>query len=169
MAVYEHYYANQVGGRVGSVYRAPLIGYQKGKGLGSVFAGVYRFLKPLLLNSGKFLGKEAMKSLPNILEGISDNKPIKTILQDEKNRTLKGLAKRIRDNSDMTGSGLFPTIKRRRTRKKRSTSTVAIKRKTRRRRKKTVRPKGVTKRRRRVKKRSLNKSAFLKSVFGKTQ
>jgi hypothetical protein len=68
MDQYTRYYVNQSGGGsgIGPVYRAIFM-VQRGKGLGSFFRGLFRFVKPLLYSGAKAVGKEALKTGSNII------------------------------------------------------------------------------------------------------
>jgi hypothetical protein len=63
---YTWYYINQSGngsGEIGSVYRASFR-VRRGKGVGTFFRGLFRFVKPLLYSGAKAVGKEALKLVP---------------------------------------------------------------------------------------------------------
>ena len=62
---YTRNYVNQSGGgggsEIGPVYRASFR-VQRGKGIGSFFRELFRFVKPLLYSGAKAVGKEALKT-----------------------------------------------------------------------------------------------------------
>jgi len=82
------YYRRQAGyGRedIGPIYSTPPI-IQRGHGLGSILAGLYRTLRPILWSGAKSMGKEALKALgrealrtgTNIIKDIAENPPTQT-------------------------------------------------------------------------------------------
>lgn len=94
---------------IGQVYRAPTR-IQRGRGIGSVFAGLWKTLKPLALSGLKVLGKQALKSSGNIIDEMTTGKKnLKRVLIDEGERamgdlTTKGFNKIRRTQ---TGDGLY--------------------------------------------------------------
>jgi hypothetical protein len=67
---YTRYYVNQSGGgEIGPVYSASFR-VKRGNGIGSFFAGLFRFVKPLLYSGAKAVGKEALKTSSNIITDI---------------------------------------------------------------------------------------------------
>lgn len=97
---------------IGQVYRAPTR-IQRGRGIGSVFAGLWKTLKPLALSGIKVLGKQALKSSGNIIDEMTTGKKnLKRVLIDEGERamgdlTTKGFNKIRRTQ---TGDGLYGEI-----------------------------------------------------------
>jgi len=82
------YYRRQAGrGRedIGSIYSTPPF-IQRGHGLGDVLAGLFRTLKPILWSGAKSIGKETLKALgrealrtvTNIIRDIAENPPSQT-------------------------------------------------------------------------------------------
>jgi len=134
------------GGGVGPIYSVPPF-VQRGHGLGSLFGGLFRSIRPLffsgLRTAGKALGREALRTGSKILTDIADNSQtgIKEIISKHVQSTVQNLG------SKMTGRG--------RKRKRRSTSRVARKSKrpklttkrTTKKKKKSTRKRGVTRRR----------------------
>jgi hypothetical protein len=114
---YTRYYMNQSGGGddIGSVYRASFR-TQRGRGIGSFFKGLFRFVKPLLFSGAKAVGKEALKTGSHILTDIIDKKPDQPmggIFKSRFGEAKDNLEQKIKK---MTGSGLG--IKRKRKCKK---------------------------------------------------
>lgn len=110
MSRYERYFTqHQVGGGIsdiGYVHRSPQH-LQRGRGL---FGGIIRWLTPLLLSSGKAIGKEALKSGAEIL-GNWGNQPINQLMKAEKEKILKNLAAKAgnklkRMGDEMSGDGI---------------------------------------------------------------
>jgi len=72
---YTRYYVNQSGGgEIGPVYTASFR-MQKGNGIGSLFRGLFRFLKTLLYSGTKAVGKEALKTGSNTITDILNKEP----------------------------------------------------------------------------------------------
>ncbi len=112
---YTAYYINQTGGGGGSggnneqnqflQLKFPRV-YQRGRGVGSIFSNLWKFLQPLLRSGASFVSKELMETGSDIVNGISTQKPIKSILAD---RSIK-IVDKIRDKAadkikSMAGSG----------------------------------------------------------------
>jgi len=67
---YSRYFVNKKRGvEIGHVYRANFR-MQWGNGIGSLFRGLFRFVKPLFYSGAKAFGKKALKSASN---KITDN------------------------------------------------------------------------------------------------
>jgi hypothetical protein len=77
------YYRRQAGrgrGDICPIYSSPPF-VQKGRGLGSILAGLFRTLRPILWSGAKSVGKEAFKALGcevlctggNIIRNIAEN------------------------------------------------------------------------------------------------
>lgn len=119
--VYVKYYAIQSGSGFDKERFGPILRfspkYQRGRGLGGVFAGLLRYLKPMLSSGLKFLIPEAINTGADLLTGINQQKPIKEILRD---RSLK-IVDNIRDKAvnkinNMSGSGrLLHQLRKRKT------------------------------------------------------
>lgn len=103
----------QSGGSIGDIGRIYRRGYfvQRGRGLSDIFSHIVRFLSPYVKGASKALGKQALESGINIIEGLQQDAPIKDLLVKERDRGLKSLAAQASDKlKSMRGSG----IKRRR-------------------------------------------------------
>ncbi len=108
--LYTQYYIHQSGGGVTYSdtflkFKTPLI-YQRGRGVGSIFSTIWRFLQPILKKGAEYASKELLETGSDIISGIADQKPIKDILV---NRSLQTIDK-IRDKASsklksMAGSG----------------------------------------------------------------
>lgn len=78
---------------------------QIGRGLGRGLLGtLFRFIKPFLINSGKALGSEVLRSGTEILQGIGQ-RPIKDLLRDEAQKSSKNLESKLL--SSMKGEGVY--------------------------------------------------------------
>lgn len=94
---------------IGQVYRAPTR-IQRGRGIGSVFAGLWKTLKPLALSGIKVLGKQALKSSGNIIDEMTTGKKdLKRVLIDEGERALGDLTAKgfNKIRRTQTGDGLY--------------------------------------------------------------
>lgn len=113
---YIRYYTNQIGGgnggfytdvqSFGPLYKAPKI-YQRGRGIGGCFGGVFRFLKPLFTSTIQFFRDEFLKTGSDLIHGIAEQKPMRDIIRD---RSLE-IVDKIRDKASdkikaMSGSGM---------------------------------------------------------------
>ena len=72
------YYLHQAGrgysggkGGIGSIYSVPIT-YQRGYGIGSFFAGLWRMVKPILWSSAKTVGRETLRTGGKILTDMAD-------------------------------------------------------------------------------------------------
>lgn len=104
----------QSGGSIGDVGPLYKRGYfvQRGHGLSDIFSNFIRFLSPYVKGASKALGKQALTSGINIIEGLQKDEPIKEILMKERDRGLRNLAMQASDSlKNMQGRG---RIKRRR-------------------------------------------------------
>lgn len=107
MSHYVAYYDSQVGsGGVDHVFvGAP---YQRGRGIGSFLAGLFRKALPLLKSGARAVGKEAFRAGMNVLDDVSaGDVPFKEALRNrarESGHNLKRKAEEKMDNL-MRGSG----------------------------------------------------------------
>lgn len=93
---------------------------QRGRGIGSLFAGLWKYLRPLAVSGLKTLAKQSIKSGGNILKEMADgNTDIKKILKNEgvqalENLTTKGI-KKLKENVQAGDGSISRTgpIKRR--------------------------------------------------------
>lgn len=92
---YTRYYLLQSGGNlvdIGELYRSPII-YQRGKGIGSFFTGLLRYLQPLFSSGAKVLKEQAIKTGKAILKEAG-NKPINDILKEQGKSAVEELAQK---------------------------------------------------------------------------
>ena len=72
---YTRYYVNEsVGGEIGPVYKASFR-VQSGNDIGSLFRGLFRFVKTLLYSGANAVGKEVLKTGSNIIADIINKDP----------------------------------------------------------------------------------------------
>lgn len=147
-----HYYANQSGGSlhsIGHIYRSPQSRYQRGYGIGSFLANVYRVLRPFALQGLNSLSEQSLKTSKNIVQDLKDNKPLSEIVRNRSKEAvldlteqgIDGLRKKM--GKRQSGSGINRrsksrrrTIGGRRPRKSKQIGGRRTKRKTKRRSKK---------------------------------
>lgn len=55
---------------IGTVYRAPRMHFQRGRGFSDVFSGILKFITPYLISGSKAIGKEALRSGGEILSNV---------------------------------------------------------------------------------------------------
>lgn len=90
---YVKYYTIQSGhglGDIGPIYRGPSV-LQKGRGIGSFFSGLGRFLKPLFISGLDALRDQSLKTGQNILRDIG-SKPLRNIIKEQTIDVAQGLA-----------------------------------------------------------------------------
>ena len=75
---YQNYYIHQ-GGKGYPVFAGRR--YQRGHGLGSIFAGLFKAAMPLLKKGAKTLGREALKTGLNIAGDVVQGRNIKQIFE----------------------------------------------------------------------------------------
>lgn len=123
---YTKYYSQQTGGGVANYEFSPIHMprvYQRGRGVGSIFSSLWRFLQPLLKTGATYASKELLETGSDILNGIINQKPLNNVLAD---RSIK-IVDQIRDKTaekikKMAGAGR----KRRRCDNKQHLSKKAI-------------------------------------------
>ena len=102
---YYNYYTRQVGGEIGSIYRASYR-VQKGRGIGSFLAGLWRFARPLLFSGLKTVGKEAASAGAAALADLG-TKPVKEILRSRVSEAGQNLKRKAEEKlKSMTGGRL---------------------------------------------------------------
>lgn len=119
----EFYYCSQVGGGGGENYFRG-IAHQRGYGF---FSDIRRFITPLALKAGRYLGKQLFQTGKNVIGDISSG----TSLRDSARNRFRETTKKIKDDvfqklKQQQGTG----IKRKRPAKKRQTSTKRCKKTT---------------------------------------
>lgn len=99
-------YFSQTGGDIGAVYRASIY-RQRGRGLGSFFSGLWRFVRPLVLSGAKAVGREAKEAGLKALSDINNGKSLKEILQTRSGEAVHNLKTKLESKiGEMSGSGL---------------------------------------------------------------
>lgn len=96
---------------------------QRGRGVGSIFSGLIRYLKPLVFKGLKSVAAEALHSGSDILENMNGT-PIKEVVKNRSKQALQNLKRKAIDTL-MKGSGPRKRIKRMR-QKKNVQSVAAI-------------------------------------------
>lgn len=93
--VYTQYYLDQSGhglSGIGRIYRKPRY-YQNGRGIGSLFAGIMKSLKPMLKSTAKAVGKQSLKAGRNIAKSMGKTS-FKDSLKENGKRMLSALAEK---------------------------------------------------------------------------
>lgn len=124
------YYLNQAGHGFSIFAGAP---FQRGYGIGSFLAGLYRSVMPLLRKSGVVVGKEVLRGATSLLGDLENDTNIKTALRNRSSEVFNNLRKRA--FTEMDGSGYNKNAKRRKTSQSSAGSA----------KKKTTKAKGVKK------------------------
>ena len=97
------YYINQsgtggLGSLIGPVYRgSPYI--QQGRGIGSFLGGLFRIVKPVLIQGVKAIGRESLAAGANILSDLaskSDNQKVKDIVSTRVTESTHRLVNKLR-------------------------------------------------------------------------
>lgn len=105
---YIKYYLEQTGGNyedIGAIYRSKSK-IQCGRGIGSFFGGLYRYLRPIVSSGIDILKKEALSSGVEALSDISKGSNPKEVFQDKGVQVLKNIRRgTIQKLYDMYGSG----------------------------------------------------------------
>lgn len=105
---YIKYYASQAGGSINEI--GPLLQrqqtIQRGRGLGNLFASLFRYLKPSLVSGLDFLKEEALRTGGNILSDIVSGANPKEAFQEQAKAGIKNLrTTAINQLHSMYGSG----------------------------------------------------------------
>ena len=89
MSHYIAYYDNQVGYGIDHVFVGSP--YQRGNGIGSFLAGLFRKAVPLLTRGAKTIGKEALHTGINVLGDLTQSVPFKESLKSRSKETTSNL------------------------------------------------------------------------------
>lgn len=105
---YIKYYSNQAGGNINEI--GPLLQshqtLQRGRGLGSLFASLFRFLKPAVASGLNLLKDEAIRTGTNIFSDIASGANLKEAFQDQAKAGIKNLrTSAVNQLHSMYGSG----------------------------------------------------------------
>lgn len=109
---YIKYYSNQsgrgyTGEEFGPLLRSQRI-YQKGRGIGGFFGGLFRYLRPLITSALSGLKTEVLQTGSEILQG----KPINDALRDRSIQVIDKLRDKAAEKiKQMAGSGFRKSIK----------------------------------------------------------
>jgi hypothetical protein len=82
----------QNGGGKGPYFLDPH--YQRGAGIGSIFARLIRFLTPIAKAAGREIGREGLAVGSRILSGVSEGRSLKKVAIDEIAEGARNLARR---------------------------------------------------------------------------
>lgn len=82
---------------IGTIYRGPQF-VQRGRGIGSIFGGLWKHIAPFATSGLRALGKQSLLTGSNVLRDLSDGKKLKNVLQEQahdaiNNLTQKGINK----------------------------------------------------------------------------
>lgn len=118
---YVQYYIQQSGGGsgtvgrsnggIGVVYHAPPI-YQRGRGgVGNFFSGLLQHLQPLIKSGLNAVKQQSIKTGNAILNDLSENKSLKTVLKEQSYNAFNELKKRgvnkLKRKFNQAGDGLM--------------------------------------------------------------
>jgi hypothetical protein len=128
---FNDYYVTQAGSGVSNVYKG--VSYQRGHGIGSFLAGLFRRALPFIKTGVKTLGKETAKAGLHVLGDVSSDIPIKESLKARFGEARDNIKRKAVEKIDslMQGSG-YKTSKRRKRTQSRSRVARVKKRPTRR-------------------------------------
>jgi len=88
-----------------------VVPYQRGRGLGSFFGGLFRYLKPIFTSGANILKKEVINSGINALSDIATGANLKEVVQDRSKEIIKNVRRgAVQKLNEMYGQG---KIKRR--------------------------------------------------------
>lgn len=66
---------------IGRIYKGPVF-VQRGRGIGSIFAGLWKHIAPIAVSGLKTLGKQSLKTGGHVLNDLSKGKKLKNVLTD---------------------------------------------------------------------------------------
>lgn len=75
---------------IGPIYRGPIF-YQTGRGFGTAFTSIWRFLKPLVSASLDTVKSEALKTGVNVIQDLQNQKNLRESLKDNSRMAMKNL------------------------------------------------------------------------------
>jgi hypothetical protein len=105
--VYFNYYTVQSGAGLTDI--GPLYYHQRmiqhGRGIGSFFAALYKYLKPVFLSGVSALKDQALKTGSSVLNEFG-NRPFTEIIKDHGKKAVQELEKKFQ-NKFQGGSGIF--------------------------------------------------------------
>ena len=133
---WNNYYMEQAGGGLNSnsynIYQGKM--YQKGYGLGGVFRKFFKWIKPifkkhalpLLKESGRTLGKEALSSITDISQGLIRGENVDDIITSTTSKAIDNIKGKVEKKLD--GNGIKGSAKpKKNTIFKKSTKKVKFK------------------------------------------
>ncbi len=103
-------------GDIGIIYKGPRF-YQSGRGFGSAFASIWRFLRPVVSASLDTIKSEALKSGVGLIQDLQDNKPLKEALKSQGRVALSNLKDSAFQGlkNKMQSGGMYKRKRKRRT------------------------------------------------------
>lgn len=122
------YYLNQSGSgisHIGSLYISPRI-VQQGRGIGSFFAGLYRYLKPMFVSGINAIKNQALDSGKAIINDFG-RKPLRNIMEEQGRDAILNLTNKAVNKVSQKfqkGSGKN-NIKRKKLKKTRHSKTAS--------------------------------------------
>lgn len=103
---------------IGSIYRGPQF-VQRGRGIGSIFGGLWKHLAPLASSGLKALGKQSLLTGSNVLRDWTTGKNLKSSLLEQGQDAINNLAQKgVNKLKKMQSGKGFLTIKARDPRRK---------------------------------------------------
>jgi hypothetical protein len=103
---YEHYYTDQVGGRIPFVFSEYGVD-QSGEGFGSFLRSLWRVFRPVVVSGAKAVGNQALSSLGGYMGDLASGSNWKTAGQARLNEAETNLHEKLQSKlSKMTGSGM---------------------------------------------------------------
>lgn len=117
--LYTSYYLRQAGSGLSDIGHLSVQPYilQSGSGIGSIFRGLFKFLRPMISTGLNEIKNQSLKTGAAILQDVN-TKPFKEVLKEQGKIALQDLAtrglERLSKNKPQEGTGK-KTIKRRRT------------------------------------------------------
>src|SRR5258705_6506003 len=103
LALVHNYYARQAGGGIDAVFAGER--YQRGHGLGSFFAGLFRSAMPLITSGLKALGRQALSSGGDVLSDVMQGVPLKASFASRTRDGAQALGGKLKRKLDEFQSG----------------------------------------------------------------
>lgn len=112
--LYEQYYCQQAGHGLPTFVGVP---NYRGKGIGSLLAGLGRMVMPLLKSGGKTLLKEGLRSGADIARDVLGGQTVKTAFKRRANESGQRLLQRVVDGLAPSSAPAAPKRPRKKKRK----------------------------------------------------
>lgn len=78
---------------IGRIYRGPMF-VQRGRGIGSIFGGLWKHIAPIAMSGLRTLGKQTLKTSAGMLEDLSSGKKLKNVLTEHGQQAAQDLARK---------------------------------------------------------------------------